>query len=230
MIRGISKIPCPFLPLLALALTAAVHGASEVPNLSLEEDRLLAKMAAEGTNAATLYALADHCHDRGIDGDKKAVVRAEEYLRDLLAIQPTNAPALALLGSVYTMKGRDAFWPTAQLRYVREGNGYLDQAVRLAPDDPQTRLIRALNNAHMPDFLGRTDIARGDLEWLWARMQTEPGGFTLSARQNVGWHWGRQLKRQRRVEEARRVWESAQALNPDTKAGRLIAAELAKLR
>jgi hypothetical protein len=187
-------------------------------------------MTAEGTNAPSLYALADLCHDAGVGGDKKAVTRAEQYLRQLLALEPTNAPAIALLGSVYTMKGRDAFWPTTQLRLVREGNAYMDQAVRLAPEDEQVRLTRALNNTHMPDFLGRSDIARNDLEWLWARILKNPARFTTSAKQHVALHLGKHRKRQRNSEEAREIWEKGLAYDSSTSTGKEIAEELTKLR
>src|SRR5690606_8268318 len=106
-----------------------------------EERQLLSRMATQGTNTATLFALADLCHDAGVEGDEKAVLRGEAYLRQLLEMEPTNAPALALLGSIYTMKGRDAFWPTTQLRLAREGNKMMDRAVSLAPDDIRTRTI-----------------------------------------------------------------------------------------
>lgn len=197
--------------------------------ISPQERQLLGQLAASGTNPTVLFELADVCHDAGVDGDKQAVLRAEAYLRQLLALAPSNAPALALLGSVYTMKGRDAFWPTTQLRLVREGNSYMDQAVRLAPEDPETRKIRALNNAHMPEFLGRTEIVRADLAWLWEKVEKEPARFSVSARQQMALHWGRQLKRLHRPEDARRVWEQGRGFDTHTKLASEIAGELAKL-
>ncbi|MGE4182063.1 MAG: hypothetical protein AB7J34_19745, partial [Limisphaerales bacterium] len=194
------------------------------------EARLLERMAREGTNVAVLYELGDVCHSAGVDGDKEAVLRGESYLRQLLAIAPTNAPGMALLGSVYTLKGRDAFWPTTQVRLVREGNGYMDRAVDLAPRDVRTRVTRAFNNAHMPDFLGRSDVVIADLQWLWGKVQTEPDSMTLSERQEVALHWGRRLKRQSKSEEARAIWETAVGFGPSTPMARKITAELEKLR
>jgi hypothetical protein len=229
MIRGTSSWQLVHLLIACLALVGAAMGSEEPAGIGPEEQRLLSKMAVEGTNAATLYALADHCHDLGVDGSKEAVVRAERYLRQLLKLEPENARALALLGSVYTMKGRDAFWPPTQLRLVREGNTYMDKAVNMAPDAVAPRVIRALNNAHMPDFLGRREVVREDLSWLWPKVEKDPEGFTLSQRQNLALHWGRQLKRMRQPDEARRVWEIGRNFDPNTKASREISAELAKL-
>ncbi len=213
--------------LVSAAVTTASAGESSLP---AGERRLLEQMAASGTNAAMLYALADFCHDEGVAGDKRAVLRAEEYLHDLLELEATNAPALALLGSVQTLKARDTFWPTRQLRLVREGNRLMDRAVDLAPDDPRTRAIRALNNAHMPAFLGREEIVRADLEWLWAKVQEAPDQFSLSAKQNIALHWGRRLERDDRHEEARAVWEAGVRFGPESDTAAEIAAEIQKLR
>jgi len=196
----------------------------------LEAERvLLEKMAREGTNTVRLYALADLCHDAGADGDKEAVVRAEGYLRRLLAQESGSAQGLALLGSVYTMKGRDAFWPTTQLKLVREGNEMMDKAVKLAPEDVRTRLTRVFNNAHMPDFLGRGEIVIADLEWLWGKVEKEPQIFSVRQRQELALHWGRRLKRLERLSEAKAVWEAGRNFETQSPMARQIAAELSKI-
>lgn len=208
-----------------------VPAASSTPaKVVPEEATILIRMAREGTNVALLYRLGEVCHSAGGTGDKEAVVRAEAYLRKLLSVESTNALATALLGSVYTMKGRDAFWPTTQLRLVREGNEFMDQSVRLAPEDPHVRLIRAINNAHMPDFLGRTAIVRADLAWLWEKAEKEPARFSADNRQELALHWGRQLQRQHRSGEARTVWERGRSIDADSRLARMLAEELAKLR
>jgi len=185
-------------------------------------------MARNGTNVARLFELGDTAHDLGADGDKQAVVRAETYLRQLLELEPNHAQGLALLGSVYTMKGRDAFWPTTQLRLVREGIEIMDRAVSLAPDDIRTRTIRALNNAHMPDFLGRAEVVRADLAWLWEKAEKDPTHFTTSARQKIALHWGRRLKRQHQTDLARKVWETGRDFAPSSPVAAEIRAELEK--
>ncbi|MBX3743890.1 MAG: hypothetical protein KF833_01145 [Verrucomicrobiae bacterium] len=226
-----TSAPAALLAALTAALTLAATSPLPGPaDRAREEQRLLDRLASEGTNAPALFALADLCHDIGVDGDKKAVLRAESYLRQLLSLEPDHAQALALLGSVYTLKGRDAFWPPTQLRLVREGNAFMDQAVELAPDDIATRKIRALNNAHMPDFLGRAEIVRADLDWLWTRIEAGPVPLGVSARQQVGLHLGRRLKRESRPDDARRVWETARDFAPDSPDASEINAELARLR
>ncbi|MBL9135895.1 MAG: hypothetical protein JNK85_08510 [Verrucomicrobiales bacterium] len=223
--------PGPETPrLLALGATPDPSTHPSSSTLRAEEQRLQARMAAEGTNVVDLFSLADVCHDAGVDGDKQAVLRSEAYLRKLLELEPNHSRGLALLGSVYTMKGRDAFWPTTQIRLVKEGNAYMDQAVTLAPDDIPTRTIRALNNAHMPDFLGRTQVVREDLAWLWGKIEKGAAPISTSAKQQLALHWGRILKRQRKVEEAIQVLKAGRGFAPDSTVAAEITAELEKLR
>jgi hypothetical protein len=187
-------------------------------------------MHRQGTNVTRLFQLADLCHDAGAEGDKKAVERAESYLRQLLTLQTNHVPGLALLGSVYTMKGRDAFWPNVQLRLVHEGNRTMDQAVGLDPDNLQARLIRAFNNAHMPDFLGRSSTVQADLAWLGARVEKNPDILSPKQRQTLALHQGRLLKKQHRPAEALKIWETAHALQPGSKVASELAEEIAKAR
>ncbi len=193
------------------------------------EKRLLEEMAATTTNTTRLFQLADVCHDAGAGGDKKAVERADAYLRQLLALEPSNAPAVALLGSIYTMKGRDAFWPNVQLRLVHEGNTFMDQAVRLDPESHRVRLIRAFNNVHMPDFLGRAESVRADLAWLAEKSGKDPGRFSIGERQELALHLGRQFKHQHRNDEARRTWVAGRDLAPGSHFATEIDSELTKL-
>src|SRR6185369_12327438 len=96
-------------------------------------------LSSSPTNTKILLQLGDLCHDEGAKDNKKAVDLAERYFNQLLKIQPDHPKALALLGSVFTMKARDAAWPSTRLGYVKEGNRKMDRAVSLAPNDPDIR-------------------------------------------------------------------------------------------
>ena len=94
----------------ALLLVAAGNAtAAETFKQQLAE--LEAKLAAQPTNTTILFKLGDLCHDEGARDNAKAVELAEKYFKQLLAIEPTNALATALLGSALTMRARDSFWP-----------------------------------------------------------------------------------------------------------------------
>jgi len=148
----------------------------------------------------------------------------------VLALDDRHAMALVLLGSTYTMKGRDAFWPNTRIALVKEGNRKMDAAVRLAPEDPQVRLTRALNNFHMPKWLGREALVQADFAWLWGKMGVKPAPFENAVKQNVALHYGLVLKRQKQVDEAAAVWQAGLEFEPDSALARQIREELNKIR
>lgn len=184
--------------------------------------QLQSQVDQQPTNVALLVKTGDLCHDEGVKDNKDAVKLAEKFLREALKHDPTNAPALALLGSTYTLKGRDAFWPGTQISLVKEGNKMMDAAVALATNDVMVRLTRAANNVHMPKFLGREEIARTDLAWLWEKVQAAPDNFPVGVKQDIAVNHGFALKKSKKPEEAIAVWEKGLALDPKSK----VAAEI----
>ena len=194
---------------LLVILAFAVHtaGAASSPGFSNQLAGLQKQLAAQPTNTALLFRTADLCHDEGVKENKEAVKLAEKYLRELLKLEPGNAPALALLGSTYTLKGRDAFWPGTQLSLVKEGNKFMDEAAKLAPDSFQVRITRGLNNVHMPGFLKREEIARADLAWLWNRIEAEPAAQSVAVKQEVALWLGVSLQKAKKSAEAKAVLE-----------------------
>jgi tetratricopeptide (TPR) repeat protein len=177
---------------------------------------LQAKLALSPTNTDLLFQLGDLCHDEGVRDNRKAVVQAESYFKQLLAMDEKHARGRVLYGSTLTMKGRDAFWPPTQISWVREGIREMDQAVKLAPDDPKVRFARANNNFYMPRFLGREDIVRADLEWLWAKVKDTASPLSMEERQAVASFHGQHLKKQKKRDEAAQVWKQGIALSPAT--------------
>lgn len=183
---------------------------------------LQSQVDQQPTNVALLIQAGDLCHDEGVKDNKDAVKLAEKFLREALKHDPSNAPALALLGSTYTLKGRDAFWPGTQISLVKEGNRFMDAAVALATNDIMVRLTRAANNVHMPKFLGREEIARTDLAWLWEKVQAAPDNFPASVKQDIAANHGFALKKLKKLEDAIAVWEKGLAVDPNSK----VAAEI----
>jgi tetratricopeptide (TPR) repeat protein len=174
---------------------------------------LQGRLAQDSTNTALLFEIADLCYDEGAEGNAKAVELAESYFNRLLKLEPNHALGMALLGSTITMKGRDAFWPNVRLRHAKEGVRIMDAAVKLAPDDPRVRLVRAENNFHMPKFMDREDVVKADFEWLWQQAQKKPEALPTRFRQKVAYFYGLVLKKQKRTPEAIQVWQSG--LQPD---------------
>lgn len=190
---------------------------------------LRVQLAAAPTNVVLLVTAGERAHNLAGGGDDAVIPEGEAWLKQALELQPTNALARALLGSLTVIKARGEFWPNVQLRHVRAGNALLDEAVAAAPDDPRVRSLRAFNNAHQPAFLGRKDILRDDLPWLWERIQAGTDGLDTHARQETALRWGEVLRDDGRREEARAVWTVGAAFAPDTDFARRMQAGLAKL-
>ncbi|MCF7669304.1 MAG: hypothetical protein K9N48_05965 [Verrucomicrobia bacterium] len=187
-------------------ITAA---ASETDDIQKLLQTLNDKIERNPTNTSVLLKLGDLYHDMGADGNEDAVSKAEKYLNKLLDIEPTNAMGRVLLGSVTTMKARDTIWPFSQVKFVREGNKVMDAAVEAAPRDPHVRFIRAVNNYHMPAFLGREKVAHDDFQWLWRVVSSNPDEFEPEFRQKIGLFWGRLLKKNNEPKEAFKVWSKS---------------------
>jgi tetratricopeptide (TPR) repeat protein len=180
------------------------------------------QLKSDPTNTALLFKAGDLCHDEGARDNANAVVLAEKYLSRLLALDEKHARGMALLGSVLTMRARDAFWPNTRLDYLKRGLNTMDAAVKLAPDDAEVRLIRAVNNFQMPNFLNRDEIARNDFEWIWEKVQVQPEKYTNDLKQNAALHYGLVLQKNKRLEEAKQVWKKGLEIEPSS----LLAGEI----
>jgi tetratricopeptide (TPR) repeat protein len=166
------------------------------------------------TNTLLLFQLGDICFHEGADNNPRAVILAESYFKRLLAIDPTHAMARVRYGSVLTMKARDAFWPTAQLSYVKAGNREMDAAVELAPNDVNVRFARAANNVHMPDIMGRTEIVQADLAWLWQQSELSDTELSVGQKQTIALYYGHILQKKGQLNEALQIWRAGLGLAP----------------
>jgi hypothetical protein len=101
-------------------------------------------------------------HNDGRDGDAKATAEAITLLEDIIKAQPTNATALAYLGSSYSLTARDSDTVVNKMRYTNRGLRVLDQAVSIAPDDWVVRLIRANVASNLPALFNRKKTAIED--------------------------------------------------------------------
>ena len=124
------------------------------------------------------------------------------------------------------MRARDAFWPKTRLDYVRKGMRTMDAAVQLAPEDPDVRLVRAINCFHMPKFMERDEIAKADFAWLWQRVETKPEGLKNDLKQNVALFYGQILKKQKKTKDAIEVWKKGIAFDPESDLAREIRQHL----
>ena len=137
--------------------------------------------------------------------------------RDVPPFEPSHPNKLLnLILGVLTMKARDSLWHLTRLNYVKAGNREMDAAVQLAPKDAQVRFARAVNNFHMPDIMGREEIAQEDLAWLWQQAQLTDTKLKVDQKQTIALFHGKTLQRKSKPDEALQIWRAGLALAPES--------------
>ena len=116
--------------------------------------------------ANTNFAAAVELHNAGRDGDGAATEQAVAAFTALMAEDPSNAEAIAYLGSSYALTARDASAVVDKIRFTNRGLRFLDQAVVAAPNDFAVRIIRGSVTANLPAMFGRADSTIEDFRTL----------------------------------------------------------------
>jgi len=127
---------------------------------------LQAQVASSPHDVKALLNLGIAYHNQGSAGDKDAVDKGFSCLDTVLALDPTNAVALVYRGSLWTMRGRDAWWPFTRMSDVDKGIDEMDKAVDLEPDNVSVRLTRGINSVHLPSMFKRLGTALKDFSYL----------------------------------------------------------------
>lgn len=161
-------------------------------------------------------------HDRGVQGDAKAVVECIETLEAVLAKEPDNQLALVYLGSAYTLRSRDLWIGPKKLETLKRGGQLMDQAVAAQPDNPRVRLIRAVNSLKLPRLFNRRKLALEDFEKLLR--QTE--SLAAPEKQALYYFAGLALKGEGQSKRAADLWRQGLQLNPTSEVAAKIKAEL----
>jgi len=92
--------------------------------------------------------------------------KACDILEKLLSLHPENTKAMAYLGSVYTLKGRDALLPWKKIKWVKEGITLLNKAVQRDPNNREIRLLRYNNYKSLPYFFQDEVYIKADEQFL----------------------------------------------------------------
>ncbi|MBN2206957.1 MAG: hypothetical protein JW742_06115 [Candidatus Aminicenantes bacterium] len=152
------------------------------------------QLKAKPDDPALLLRLGRVFHDQaGLDGRTDVVAKAERHLSRLLAVEPDNAPALVYRGSLETMKAKESGPSLESLEFLNRGFAWMDRAVLLAPDDPEVRLVRAVNGAFIPVEFGRGDLALEDFRAIERITAGAPGGLPPDFTVAYSFYYGRFL-------------------------------------
>ncbi|PTX99436.1 hypothetical protein DB346_16465 [Verrucomicrobia bacterium LW23] len=170
-------------------------------------------------------------HDKGVQGDKEAVISLVKDLEKWTKEKPNNYLLLAYLGSAYTMRSRDVFPGPSKLDFLKNGVKTMDAAVAAAPRDVAVRFIRGVNNYELPAFCNRRDSARSDFKILLTQVVGE-GAPKLNTQtvQAIHYYAGLAYLQTKQKDDAKIIWQKGVALAPNSALAGKMQSQLAKLK
>lgn len=122
---------------------------------------------------------AKKLHHKGVNGDKKAVIKANEMLLKLREAEPDNALFEAYYGSTLVLSGRDAVKILERADKAEEGLDALNRAVSLDPNHKEIRLLRGNICLRLPEsFFHCSETAIEDFTFLLDRYKENPSFLT----------------------------------------------------
>jgi hypothetical protein len=118
-------------------------------------------------------------HNNGVDGDKKAVIKANEMLLNLREADPENALIEAYYGSTLVLLGRDAVKILERADKAQEGLDVLNRAVSLDSNHQEIRLLRGNICLRLPEsFFHCSETAIEDFTFLLNRYKEDSNSLT----------------------------------------------------
>ncbi|GAB4342048.1 MAG: hypothetical protein Kow0037_29100 [Calditrichia bacterium] len=93
------------------------------------------------------------------------------FLQETESLHTTHVQAY--LGSLTALKGKYADLPWSKVKWVKRGLALLDEAVELAPRDPEVRFIRGSTTWYLPFFFKRKDQSIADFKTILALLPVE---------------------------------------------------------
>ncbi|MFC5860904.1 hypothetical protein ACFPT7_01205 [Acidicapsa dinghuensis] len=198
------------LPFAASQTSHAVAPERSAPNAS---DGAEYRSLLQDTRIAYFKVVAG----QGRDADNEA----HTALSRLENAYPGDPIAKAYHGSLQLLDAAHS-WAVWNLhQQCAEGLNLLDEAVNEAPDDPEVRFLRAATDWHLPAFYHRRAQAESDFSWLAARAETDArnGNLPPELAAAASSYWGQILEKRSDEDGARRAWQQAVHIAPQSPAG-----------
>jgi len=118
-------------------------------------------------------------HNDGVDGDKLAVLKANEMLLKLREAEPDHALIEAYYGSTLVLLGRDAVKILDKADKAQEGLDALNRAVALNANDKEIRWLRGNICLRLPEsFFHCSETAIEDFTFLLDRYKENSSYLT----------------------------------------------------
>jgi tetratricopeptide (TPR) repeat protein len=142
------------------------------PLKSIEE-----RLSRDPRDKDALIQAARIYHQIAMRGDDIAFDRAEEVVDALLREDNRNAEAIAIAGSLLTMKARRTRSLLKRMWLAFLAARKLDKAVKTDPRNVSARTIRAFTALVLPKYLKRLQAAIQDFEYLIEVKQEDSGAL-----------------------------------------------------
>jgi hypothetical protein len=172
-------------------------------------------------------------HEKAVAGDKKETKALTADLEKWTKEQPKNYLLLAYLGSAYTLCSRDAWPGPGKLTYLRKGGQCLEAAVAGDPANPAVRFVRAINYFELPALFGKHRTANEDFQILVRQLEGQspmPVSLNAETQQAIYYYAGLSDASYWMHPQAKDAWQRGVQLDPSSKLGVKMQAELAKLK
>lgn len=125
-------------------------------------------------------------HNNGVNGDKKAVIKANKMLLKLHEAEPDNALIEAYYGSTLVLLGRDALKILERADKAEEGLDALNRAVSLDSNHKEIRLLRGNICLRLPEsFFHCSETAIEDFTFLLERYKENSSYLTQKQAREV---------------------------------------------
>lgn len=152
-------------------------------------------------------------HNLAVEEQSGAAEKAVQILKPLVKKLPKDYVVLAYLGSSTMMVGRDSWNPMTKMTSVNKGIALIDKSVVKDKDNITNRLIRVYSSLELPDFLGRKNKIKPDLDYLVDVIQRTE--VSLTAKSEINFLMGEFLKSEN--EQAQSISFLKQAIKIDPK-------------
>jgi tetratricopeptide (TPR) repeat protein len=166
-----------------------------------------------------------------MQGDESALVKAADEVDLVLAADGNHAEALAISGSLLTMRAKLTKSFLKRIYYSYKAIKTLNRAVEADPDDPAARTIRGFTSLVLPGFLRRLKVAAQDFEYLIRRYQEDPSLLPDEMMPKIYLNLGIAYAKEGKRDQARKTLTDVTEKFPETRESdraRSLIARLAK--
>lgn len=173
-----------------------------------------------GSKSTSKHELYLQWHDQCLSGKTKDIDTQINRYEARLKADAHDQLARVYLGSAYAQRAKASFWGPTKLKYLKRGQGLMDDAVKATPHDPLVRMVRAIGSYRVPKRFNRRKIAVADFEILVPIATDTSSGLKTNERQAILYYAWLTFKEEEH-RDAHKAKTLCHQLKPESKYGKL---------